>query len=574
MAYEDLNPEQLKAVEAGDGPILIVAGPGTGKTKTLTARIAFLITSAKAAPQEILALTFTKKAAGEMQERVLQLLAKAGIKPSPQILTFHALCHEILGGELAFADEAVRLQVIKKLAKPADLKAFSTRELGLLISRCKNMAEDNPDLKKLTESYNSALSERGLVDYDDLLVQARDLLVGDQTKREALQQRYKYILVDEFQDTNLLQYEFLRLLLGHHNIFVIGDPNQSIYGFRGASGGIFERFKQDYPGHVAVELTVNYRSASAVVGLGNAIFTSGPQLTAFSQVPGAVRAVEVLNEYSEANWVLNEIQRAVGGGDLLHTVSDGDSNTECTFRDFAVLYRSRAAAITFQKLLQESGLPYQVVGDGSPYDQPQVQTILALMRVCAGRQQTVPEGFSEAEEQAVLNSLQPEAAGDPRSLADKIISILKFEQTPGLQQFIGSLVRFKDLPAALNYFDSIAKQDFYDAQADAITLLTIHASKGLEFPRVFLIGTEEGILPHKNADPHEEKRLLYVAATRAKHNLDITYAQKRGGNPAQPSRFIVGLPADKLSRSVDPALASDKLKAKKRAAKRRQQSLF
>jgi superfamily I DNA/RNA helicase len=282
----------------------------------------------------------------------------------------------------------------------------------------------------------------------------------------------------------------------------------------------------------------------------------------------------VLNEYSEAAWVLSEIQNAIGGGDMLRVVSDGERNSERTLKDFAVLYRSRAAAVTIQKIIQESGLPYQVVGDGSPYDQPQVQAIIALMRACLAGDQPPHEGFTKAEWKAVLNLIQQNDQVSPHALAVHITSVLDFKLDTALQQFLGTLVRFTNLAQAVAYFDDIAHQNFYDAAADAITLLTIHASKGLEFPYVFLVGAEDGILPHANADPHEEKRLLYVAVTRAEQHLDILHTQRRGGQPAQPSPFITDILPAVLPKITDPHLESDKRRAVKRAVKRSQQSLF
>ncbi|HSX35706.1 MAG TPA: ATP-dependent helicase [Patescibacteria group bacterium] len=572
-ALEGLNAQQQQAAMAGDGPVVIVAGPGTGKTKTLTARIAYLVCQEAVKPEQILALTFTKKAAEEMQMRVGSLLG-IGQESKPVISTFHSLCHEILANEAQFVTEPQRLQLIKALPRPAALKGLSARELGLLISRTKNMAEDNANLRRITKAYDVALHQQDLIDYDDLLAQTYALLTKDAKRRAEIQARFAYILVDEFQDTNRLQYEILLLIKGNDNVFVIGDPNQSIYGFRGASGDIFAQFIKDFPKAKQITLTTNYRSAPEVVRLSNALFTDAPQLDAHSTLAGQVRAVQVLNEYSEAAWVLTEIQNAIGGGDLLHAVSDSSHGTERSLKDFAVLYRSRAAATTIQKLIQESGLPYQVVGDGSPYDRPQVQATIALMRACLAGDQPPHEGFTKAEWKAVLNLIQQNEQVSPHALAVHITTVLDFKLDIALQQFLGTLVRFGNLNDAVAYFNDIARQNFYDPAADAITLLTIHASKGLEFPYVFLVGAEDGILPHTNADAHEEKRLLYVAATRAKHHLDILYTQRRGGQPAQLSSFITDVPPDILPKITDPHLESDKRRAVKRAVKRSQQSLF
>ncbi len=568
-----LNQEQRRAVEAGDGPVLIVAGPGTGKTKTLTARMAWLIASGKAKSSEILALTFTKKAAEEMAHRVVALLG-TGVR-APRVATFHALCHELLGNDLQFVSDAARLQLIKSLSKPASLKGVSVRELGLLISKAKNDLEaPEADLAKLVRAYNKALQTQGVCDFDDLLVQAHELLTSDEAVRERLRSQYRYVLVDEFQDTNALQYALLRALLGTGNLFVIGDPNQSIYGFRGASSTIFDQFRRDYPQHQAIALTANYRSSPEIVRLSNAIFADDTDLQAVMVNSGRVRAVQVLNEYGEAAWVLAEIQQAIGGGDFLRAVSDDQRHDHRTLRDFAVIYRSRAAALTLQKLFEESGLPYQIVGEGSPYDKPEVQAVLALLRAALSGEIPELEGVSAAERHAILELLQPAASFVPSALAERVIKILGFEPTPALAQFVNGLVRFKTVGQSLEHIDAMAEQGFYDPKADAITLLTIHAAKGLEFLQVFVIGAEQGILPHHRADHQEERRLFYVAVTRAKERLEILHAKHRGGQPAEPSVFVTGLPAHTIERMADPDMPAQARRIAKRAAKRSQQSLF
>lgn len=572
----ELNQEQQRAAEAGDGPVLIVAGPGTGKTKTLTARVAFLLRQGRARPEQVLALTFTKKAAEEMRLRLVQFLGKGGdeVRALPRVTTFHALCHELLGGTLRFATEPQRLQIIKQLPKLQQYKGLSSRELGLLISRAKNMAEDDPGLHKLVHAYNAALQELDLIDFDDLLVRVRDLLHNDAGVRARLQARFTHILVDEFQDTNRLQYELLQLLRATDNVFVIGDPRQSIYGFRGASGGIFEQFRTDFPQAASVTLHINYRSAPQIVAVGNALFADAPHLQPHITTTGKARAVEVLNEYSEAAWVLAEIQRAIGGGDMLQAVSDDDASLHRTLKDFAILYRSRSAAITMQKCIADSGLPYQIVGDGSPYEQPHVQAVIALLRSAHSGEPAQLQGFTASQTKAVQDLLGQPAGLLPHAFAEKIVALLGFESNPSLQHFIGTLVRFGTLAQAIHYFDDIAEAHFYDPNADAITLLTIHASKGLEFPHVFLVGAEEGILPHAKADESEEKRLFYVAVTRAKTRLDILHAKKRGGDIAGLSRFITALDPSILPRETDSNLATDQRRAVRRAAKRRQQTLF
>lgn len=565
---EGLNAAQQSAVAAGDGPVLIIAGPGTGKTKTLTARIRYLL-EAKVAPERILALTFTKKAAEEMRARV----GAAG--KQTDIMTFHALCHRMLGGEVQFISEPKRLQLIRSLPRPAALKSFGTREVALKLSRAKNMADDDDDIRTLLTVYDAALAAEGLADFDDLLVRAKDMLLADDIARAATQDRYAYILVDEFQDTNHLQYELLKLILGDNdNIFVIGDPEQSIYGFRGASGGIFAAFMADFPEHTRVTLTVNYRSSPAIVRLSNAIAVKAPDLTPYVDTTGVLRAVRVLNEYSEAAWVVSEIQRAIGGGDFQKAVSDDERSAHRTLRDFAVLYRSRSAASAVQKAMADSGLPYQVVGDGSPYDKPELQALIALLRAAVTGERPAMEGFSASEQRAVYELLGDTHQAVPKVVGEKLVRMLGLDTTPEVQQCIHTLVGCKDLAAAVRYFDEIAEHGFYDPRADAITLLTIHAGKGLEFAHVFLVGAEDGLLPHRRADEAEDHRLFYVAATRAKYNLDIIYTTTRGGKPAMPSPFVAALPDAIIHKMTDPNLEADLRRVRRRAIKKSQQSLF
>lgn len=566
----DLNQEQRAAAHSGDGPVLIVAGPGTGKTKTLTARIAYLIAEKNVEPEAILALTFTNKAAQEMQYRVSEQVPGA----KPRIATFHALCHELLGDETPFVTDAERLQVIRSLSRPQAFKGISVRELGLIISRAKNQPElDDPGLRKLVRAYSKALAAENRRDFDDLLQTLYQQLRDDAKQREQIQARYRYVLVDEFQDTNRLQYELLKLLLGHQNIFVIGDPNQSIYGFRGASGTIFEQFKADFPKHLAVTLTINYRSVPEVVNLANAIFGDDANLTPASESSGQVRAVEVLNEYSEAEWVLGEIQRGIGGADFRKASSTDERSQHRRLSDFAVIYRSRSAARAFQKAVADSGLPYQVVGDGSPYDTPHIQAILSLLRAGVEREYPEIEGLGGAQRSLLEQLLLNIEGAPPAQLAQRMIEALAFEVTRDIQQFLSVLVRFTDIPSALAYFDDIAERGFYDPSADAITLLTIHASKGLEFPQVFLLGAEEGILPAARSDEAEERRLFYVAVTRARERLEITHARNRGSQPSAPSRFL-NLANTVLGRHVDPDIEQQVRRIAKRMAKKSQTSLF
>ena len=581
-----LNEEQRQAVETVQGPLLIVAGPGTGKTKTLTTRITYLIQNGHAAPSEVLALTFTKKAAEEMRERINALLPSA----MPVVTTFHALCRQLLPGgrDIRFIDDHERTILIKQLRKSVKFGDLTTRELALEISRLKNLPPNTPitdaSMRQLLDVYNQALKERSQHDFDDLLLQAYDFL-----RRTKTTLPYRYILVDEFQDTNLLQYELLQLLKQNDNICVIGDPLQSIYGFRGAGDDMFERFKADFPtAHKAV-LTTNYRSRPQIVKLANMLFKDTASLTAATSQTGHVQAVEVLNEYSEAAWIVDSIEQSVGGSDFLRSHQfEHDTQTQRTFGDFAVLYRTHHSGKAIQRRLYESGIPFQIVGDGSPYEQPDVWAIMQIMDYLA---------HPSDEQEAALGSLaalRKLSSSQIRILLDRLrmrplakVSRLALEVAAefGLTSketnwLSGVLVRFdtRGIEAFSRYLSMLDMGQFYDPNIDAVSLMTIHAAKGLEFNHVFLIAAEENILPHQRVhgqtNVDEEKRLFYVAITRAKEQLDILHAKTRAGKSALLSRFVEELDHAMLPRVGDAAMSADERRLKKRKAKRSQTTLF
>lgn len=578
----DLNEQQQQAVEAGDGPVLIMAGPGTGKTKTLTARIAYLLQKG-VDPQRILALTFTVKAAEEMRQRVTALMNGA-----PPISTFHALGYRILneanpGDDISFISEAERQTLIRDLPQPKELGGLTARELGLAISRFKGAANSDQSsaMGRLVQRYQSELKQRSLYDFDDLLFKTRQLFDHNTTLQANWRSRYDYILIDEFQDTSELQWALITHIRGTENVFVIGDPKQSIYGFRGASTDMFARFRADFPQYTEVALQVNYRSAKAIVQLASAIFGGKDALRAHTTEVGLVRAVQTLNEFSEADFVLAQIEQGIGGSDLLKTGVDAASRQ---FKDFAVLYRTHHTAKIVQQRLHDSGIPFQVVGEGSPYDQPEVQAVIGLLRRLAGEDAPAPPGFSDGQVKVLLEKI--DVRMPVSKLAEVCAAIFALasdsRKQQRLVQFVSTLVRFDNLSDGLSklleYLERIAQEGFYDPDADAVTLLTIHASKGLEFAHVILIAAEEGILPHIRkrtpTDFDEERRLFYVAATRAMSQLDILYAKKRSGEPREPSRYIVELSEQALPRELDPTLSQLEKKQKRREQKARQTTLL
>jgi len=593
------SAEQRAAVEHQTGPVCIVAGPGSGKTRTLTARIAYLLLEKHVPASDIVALTFTNKAAHEMRERVA---AQIGDRTDlPLICTFHALARNLLQNEKAFADEPTRMEIVRELIKSRNLKGRSARDLALDISKAKNAVHPTSDseLKTLTDTYNHELSIRDLQDFDDLLIGLHDAL---QQGVLAQKQRYQYILVDEFQDTNDLQYAILQQLDTTRNMLVIGDPLQSIYGFRGASAAIFDQFERDWPGAERITLGTNYRSVPEIVHVANALFPEVLELQAHRHDHGKAQLIEVLNEYGEADWIVHEIERQIGGSDMLRSQTHHTSDGGRTFSAFAVLYRTHAAAKQLQKSLDASGIPYQVAGEGSPYLTPEVQAVLQALSYVEGRTET-PEakGFTSSQLLALLAPLrlqapQPELA----DLASQVIKTLglSYEKHDSLRKFTNALLAYKDKPLGeyLDHIASMAEQAYYDPQAEAVSLLTIHAAKGLEFPTVFLLGVEEGMLPHvapnakhpgavrepkHHAQPQhdaeylrEEKRLFYVAVTRARDELYLLHARARHKTPQTVSSFITDLPKGTLTYVTDPDLANQQQKIKRRALKRAQGSLF
>jgi DNA helicase II / ATP-dependent DNA helicase PcrA len=515
-----LNEQQRRAAQATVGPLAIVAGPGTGKTKTLTARLAYLLHDGSIEPKEVVALTFSNKAAKEIRERLHGLLPGSSL---PDVFTFHALGNELLrtvGQQRPIIDDVTRRELLATLPKPTTGKRSAPRELAARLSKAKTaLSAINASDASLLAAYEQLLDERQIYDFDDLLVHAYRLLRDEPSIRT-----YRYVVVDEFQDTSELQYELMRLLAVDGNVCVIGDPNQSIYGFRGAGTQLFERFKHDYPAFQTVTLTVNYRSAPQIVAAANSIFDRAPQLTAHKTGPGSIQTVQTSNEHSEAAYVLGEIERGIGGSDMLKATEVADPQA---LRTYAVLYRTHRAARILQRDFADAGIPYQIVGEGSPYEQPGLQALIGVMRHRAAPNTTTEQQlrslpplktYTVPQLRALLDQLPQNDTLSVADLAEHIAKTFGLDEAidaQDLRQFSSVLVQFgsctQGLVSCLAYIDRIAEHEFYDASIDTVTLLTIHSAKGLEFPCVFLCAAEEGILPKKqHGDVHEERRLFYV----------------------------------------------------------------
>lgn len=562
----DLNPEQLAALQAlASDNVAVLAGPGSGKTHTLTAAVRATLQQQPTA--NLLCLTFTTKAA----EQLAALLPR---QANLFIGTFHAFSAQLLravGSLPAIADSQTLIGLLAELKRSRDLQGLNARELQLIISRYKNGSLVTNAARRLTRAYDFALAERGLIDYDDLILRALSLATQ--------QTAYDYILVDEFQDTSPKQYELLQALSdAHTRCFVIGDPKQSIYRFRGADGSVFDKLQADaHPRRIS--LSANYRSAPAIVQAANQIFPEQAAQQAKRPDGGAVHCVETLDEYTEADYVSRSIEQALGGTEWQHTHHDTPVLAAGSFSDFAVLYRTRRQGALLAQKLRGAGLPVQCLGEDSPYATPLSQLIKSLLRYTL---QPDEPTWRLVESTAGIAKLtirsealtERQTTGSPSQRIHHLTELLG-QDTNALQQLENLASRFTKVTDLLDYLDRLSEQSFFDNAADAVCLSTIHASKGLEFRHVFVAGCNAGLLPSSRAtedeDKAEELRLFYVAITRARDSLTLLCDQRLTGKPAQPSSFLklLGVPLQ-----TDEQLAAIQHTRARRRQKRAQQRLF
>jgi DNA helicase-2/ATP-dependent DNA helicase PcrA len=631
--FEGLNPEQRRAVETTEGPLLIQAGAGSGKTKTLTHRIAYLIATHKATPFNILAVTFTNKAAREMRERVAKLLGENAENRGfmPFMGTFHGICVRILrqDGEyvgiprsFVIFDESDRQAAVKQVSKQLmiDEKAFPARQLSGLISYAKNEMLSPEEYARLAGSpaqeaaakvyplYEKSLKAASALDFDDLINRTVQMLQSQSEIRQKWQNQFKYIMIDEYQDTNAAQYKLVNLLTNDDkNIAVVGDDWQSIYSWRGADFRNILKFEKDYKHCTVIKLEQNYRSTKHILDAAHAVITKNAQRSdkkLWTQA-GAGLPVQVLQVGSE---------RAEGES-IIRRLRNGVDSGRRSYRDYAVLYRTNAQSRSIEEALIHYGVPYRVVGGVRFYDRKEIKDIMAYLRlifqpedrVSFERLVNVPArgvgakslqnflAWQQAEGMSLLQALkQAEAAPDIvpkarqalRELGDILASLREVMADASVGGLIDSLLRRIDylnflndgtpqgearqenvkelLSVAQEYQDEglegfleevalVSDIDSADFDGDAVTLMTLHAAKGLEFPVVFMTGLEESIFPHSRAlydqaEMEEERRLCYVGMTRAREELYMIYASSRllyGGlqhNP--PSRFLSEIEGD------------------------------
>ncbi len=629
-----LNDPQRQAVLTTDGPVLMLAGAGTGKTAALTARLAHLIATRRAWPSEILAVTFTNKAAREMKERVGRIIGDA-VEGMPWLGTFHSICAkmlrkhaELVGLQSNFTilDTDDQLRLLKQIVQAADLdeKRWPARQLAGLIDQWKNKGLSPADIDagenerfangkgaELYKIYQERLKALNACDFGDLLLHMLTILKSHRDVLEGYQQRFKYILVDEYQDTNASQYLWLRLLAqANKNICVVGDDDQSIYSWRGAEVANILRFEKDFPGAVIVKLEQNYRSTPHILGAASGLIAqNGGRLgkTLWTEVNGGDK-VEIIGV-----WDGPEEARRVG--ELAEDYQRGGGSLD----DVAILVRAQFQTREFEDRFIAIGLPYRIVGGFRFYERAEIRDALAYLRLV--NQPADDLAFERIVNQPkrglgdkALAKVQmfARAEGIPLSLAAARI-LDTDELTPqarrSLGGFIGDLARWRDMAATLPHHELArqlldesgytamlqadksaesagrlenlnelvrAMEDYEtlgaflehvslvmdnDAAGDGekLTMMTIHAAKGLEFSQVFLAGWEEGVFPSQRAldeggiaSLEEERRLAYVAITRARQKCTIFHAANRRiygqWTSSIPSRFIAELPADHVEQ--------------------------
>jgi ATP-dependent DNA helicase UvrD/PcrA len=519
----ELDDDQRAAAQTVDGPLLIVAGPGSGKTRTLTHRIAHLVAECGAAAESCLAITFTRRAAAEMQERVAQMLPGNAVA----VHTFHSLGLAILrehanaaGLQQGFrvAGEAERMAL---LAETLDLTTHKAERLLRAISKEKRTQSwAGPDVAEATAAYARALAARAWIDFDDLIALSVRALTADPGVAAHYRDRSRWISVDEFQDVDEQQYRLLTLLApADGNLCVIGDPDQAIYGFRGADASCFDRFRQDYPASKVVRLARNYRSSGTIVTASAQVITSRRSMPLTEIVRDMHERIAIHTaptEAAEAESVVKWIEQMIGGHNFFSIDSGratGARANSWSFADFAVLYRTDAQSAALCEAFARSGMPFKKSSHVPLTEEPAVRALLQELGNEPG-DLALPDALRAAAER-----LTSRGAGATIGM--------ELQRLTTLAVSCGN-----DRARLLDAASLTTDAEFFDPRADRVSLLTLHAAKGLEFPVVFIVGLEDGILPLSWGEADEtalaeERRLFYVGMTRAKDRLILSRARQR-----------------------------------------------
>ena len=637
VAFSELNPEQRAVVQHVDGPLLVLAGAGSGKTRTLTYRIAHILDQGLASPHGILAITFTRKAAWEMRRRLEELVGSASADITA--VTFHSLGYKILSAEsgvlgykpdaLAITDSSESHRLLKRAMKETgvDETRWGVEEVAAIIERAKDnlygpeaFVQVKGDffqetIARVYTRYQELLKENNAADYGDLIRLSVQLLRDHPQTLAFYQQLFRYVSVDEFQDSSFGQYQLIRLLVwAHRNLCCVGSPVQAIYSWRGADiANMLQRFREDFPKAPRVVLHTNYRSTGNILAVAQRLVHDLPyreELTTENGAGDPIALASLHTDWDEAAFIATEIERLVREADY-------------RFEDCAILFRTRAQGRLFEQVLMHRGLPYTLVGDFRFFERREIKDLLAYLRLIhdpedAGALQRIinrpPRGLGQAalaklqhgapeltfamlhglKERSDLPPSVKEAAGRLLELiAEEFALVAKEKNLPDLIEYVlvhsGYLEwvrgdaeakerqanlaqlrllaqRYAGVSEALGSFladiATMGNEEIgIPLEARGVTLATIHAVKGLEFPFVFLSGLEEGIFPHSKAlktpgGIEEEERLAYVGMTRAMKKLYLSYARTRQAGESviecTPSRFLATLPADLIER-VSPS---------------------
>ncbi|MEG2353970.1 MAG: DNA helicase PcrA [Clostridium sp.] len=624
-----LNSEQYDAATTIEGPVLILAGAGSGKTRVLTHRIAHMVKNLNVYPSEILAITFTNKAAGEMRERVRELVGNA--TDSMWISTFHSSCVRILRREIdklgynknfTIYDSYDQKSLLKQCMTELNIneKDITDREISSKISNCKNELISPTEYKKQCEDdyrknkiadmyllYQKKLKANNALDFDDLIFKTVELLKKNKDVLDFYERKFKYIMVDEYQDTNAAQYELIRILsMTNNNLCVVGDDDQCIYEWRGANIQNILGFENDFPGCKVVKLEQNYRSKGIILQAANEVIKNNSQrknkvLKTTKEYGENIKVYRAFSDRDEADFIASEIKKT-------------KETLGKEYKDFAILYRMNSQSRIFEDAFRRKSIPYRIIGGLKFYDRKEIKDIMGYLKlisnplddVSLSRIINIPKrnigdttvakvmSFSQEIDECLYSSLLDvdqmgglssrtvNSINKFTSLINEFISVkdelsasemikkilddtgylneLKDSKDPedesrveNLKELVSEAVEFennseeKSISEFLEKVTLVSDVDNYNQDADSVVMMTIHSSKGLEFPTVFMVGMENGIFPsdislNDNAEMEESRRLCYVAITRAEEQLYITSAQSRmvfGRTVSyQPSNFV------------------------------------
>ena len=648
-----LNQEQRQAVLTTDGPLMVIAGPGSGKTRVIIHRIARLINRLKVPPGSIMAVTFTNRAAAELVERLEQAVPPAAARAA-QVSNFHRFCGQLnrrfgpaigLNPEYTIYDHDDQLTVVRRAMeasgqepanaglRPSDVLASISRAKSLLLTPEQypqwlqdNEPETHPNHQAAAAAYphyQRELDMSNALDFDDIIMRSVRILQEAPHVRDLLHRRIRYVMIDEYQDTNHAQHEFTRLITGpHRNLCVVGDPNQSIYAWRNALIRNILDFPRQYPGAEVIRLGRNYRSSENIVQAAAALISHNETridnpLTAMDREGPLIRVAATQDDDSQASWNLQNLRRLVG-------------NNLCAWNDCAVMYRTNAQSRPFEELCISNRIPYRIIGGVRFYQRKEIKDILSYLRIIHNPGDSVslqriintpPRSIGAVTIQRILEfsdqrsltmmqgvraaAAQPAAADRPALNERPTAAVARFVQLSdsigqaaqeislaqlidriiddtGLRDYIkgeeNAAERWENvmelrssadrpeyacqtardsLPAFLEHVSLFTETDDYDPTEDALTLITMHQAKGLEFEAVALPGMTDGLIPHSRADDvEEERRLCYVAVTRAKTHLMLSWPetsyQYGRFQPNFPSRFLEELPQERLLHETHP----------------------